>query len=602
MGYIRRDLGVPAMAKWQYSLKFKNTILRHWPTMMIGTTKVFAPLFVYQNGLGIYKTPAHLKIYKLLGMKVSDLEAGQYDGIENTYMSVPGIDLSYDILQTQIRSYIEFNSPQIYPLSKDPFNVDPVASTRLNPDPYRDNAAWLYGADGVALDTTIPEPKWDKDGWITAYLTYEPTVKADVPESIGDAQILGLIESGDRNSIHFEEDEGHPLIFASILDTQNVLFENTARIVQKTIEERTTNTYVLNQGNLSNAGTAVGRYLKTAVVEYKFRRVKDASDPLVAALITKIETEMEALSLKLNTTKWTGVMRTAKQAGTFGSSLNSSVSKQLIRMYHHEVGPAETLLNYNGYLKYDGMATQKAKDFGKIFSKQITQGHTLKKVKFWKKLLVVVITIIAVIVAVILIIFQQYWAAAMVLSFAAGLQMGLAYYWAKHGDPAAANFAMGHAEFLSVCATVVGIWAVLQEGIKQAVIEAAKQAIKEALKDSDFGVLVDIYNAYTGDFKMETMTEMLTTFIKFLNTAFEMYSKIVDPGTEDMKKLSEDLAASNKLVEDTAGAEMLDTIEVEYSDPYNNWIDFNEKMQSMPYMMTAGRNRMLMNRYYVSGF
>ena len=404
MGYIRRDFTAPTIAKWQYSLKFKNTILKHFPTTTVNGVKVFDRLYTYTNGMGVVKTPSNLKIYKLLGMKVADLERGQYQGIENTYICVPGIDLSYDILQSQVKDYIEDNSPIIYPLSKDPFNpsptsIDPLVPgsrtiTRLNSDPYRDNPEWVYDINGEAEDSSIPEPKWDKDGWITTYLTYNPPVAADVPETIGDAAILGLIEAGDRNSIHFDDEEDHPLTFVSLLDTNNVLFENKVRIVQKSIEERITHTYTVGARSIRPNGTNTSRYLKTAVIEYKFRRIKDVDDVLVAPLIVKIETEMEKLSIRLNGVVRSSRLQSIRQSNTFGDSLESSVSKQLIRMYQWYKGPSETELSYNGYLKYDAMATLKAKDFGKIFSKQIRQGHTLKKVKWYKKLLVIIIDII----------------------------------------------------------------------------------------------------------------------------------------------------------------------------------------------------------------
>ena len=663
MGYLRRDAVIPAVSKYNYSLKFKNIILKHWPTTTVNGVKVFARLYIYQSGYGIYQTPAHLAIYKLLGMTVKQLQAGKYDGIENTWMYVQGTNISYDISQIQVKNYIDEFSPVIYPASKDPFNPIATEDTRLNPDEYRDNPVWVYGDDGVAIDSSIPEPQWDKDGWITEYLTYQPISTADVPESISDSGILSLIELGNRSTIHFDEEEGHPLIFASILDVDNVMFENKVRIVQKTIEERTTNTYTLNSGSLSSAGSTTSRYLKTAVIEYKFRRVKSTTDPLVATLIAKIETEMDKLSVEKDrpAVKWLNDIR---RASTFGDSLNSSVSKQLIRMYHHKLGDSENDLSYNGKLKYDAMATLKVKDFGKVFIKQIKQGYKLKKVKWYKKLLVIVIDIIVVIIIVILVITGNYWAIPLVLSLGALTQSMLAGYWARTGDPAAAQYAMNHAEVLSDAATITG--ALLNPGLflimtaldkiaensdtgakivgalkilyivykiysgmntpelsEAAKKEAADAAAKEAARQATMSIMdrltEEISNLVSAiqNISMDNIVDvsldaivppihistsmLLLMSIELLNESFTYYMTVLDP-PPSIEDKSKQLAESEKDLEDASGPEMIDTINIAYSDPYTNWIDFNEKMQSAPNLMTHGKNVALMNKYYKSGY
>ena len=368
------------------------------------------------------------------------------------------------------------------------------------------------------------------------------------------------------------------------------------------------------------------------MIEYKFRRIKDVDDVLVAPLIVKIETEMEKLSIRLNGVVRSSRLQSIRQSNTFGDSLESSVSKQLIRMYQWYKGPSETELSYNGYLKYDAMATLKAKDFGKIFSKQIRQGHTLKKVKWYKKLLVIIIDIIIIVVAVIVFILTggNLAAVALVLSIGAMIQMALAYYWAKNGDPAAANYAMGHAEWLGYGAMAFSIANIMQhvyqklaeeavkEAIKEAIKEGVKQATMKTVEDITFQQVVDYVFGYIKDLSLDTVKELvlglvpntshmttgqlLNMGVQYLNQGFSIYTQYIDPSQDKINDKKAELEASNKELEDTAGPETLDTIEVEYSDPYNNWIDMNEKMQSIPMMMTQGKNKLLMNKYYNSGY
>lgn len=661
--YVRRDSTGPAIISYAKSAKFKNTVLQYWPTTTINGVKVFDRLYTYSGG-AVNESASAKKIYKLIGVTVSELKSRKYKGIESTwlYLKANGANssVSYSLADADITSYMEDFSPQIYPNSKDPFNSDPAANTDMNPDPYKNNPQWVYAdtdgdGDFEAVDTSIPEPQWDKDGWITTYLTYKPPQTSDVPDTaMTNAQILSLVELGDKTNIHFDDEEGHPLTFASILDTANIMFENTARIVQREVERRTTHTVVLNDP--TSVSTSVGNYLVSAVIEYKFRRIRDSSDPAVASFITKLKQELDALTIQANSafnSRW------FKKQGNIGKSVYSSISKQLIRMYEFERNPDDSVLTYAGHLRYDAMAALTVKNFSKVFLKQMDHGQKLKKVKWYKKVLVVIIVIVAIVFAVFFAAFGMFWMSAIVLAVGQLAIMGLSMHWANNGDPAAAKMAGNASEILGYVSLAFGVYAMMtsvydklltqaamdeisnqikqelvQDGIENITSEASKEALKEITKEAILNSSEDILgqtisNLSIGDvfsytmhnisdiaisgvkevalsvvpnFSSQTTSEILLSGVKTLNFAFNTYKQYIDPMPDRLDDKAKQLEDSNKKLEETAGAEMLDSIEVQYSDPYDNWIDINELMQRMPYNMTQGKNAQLMSISFNSGF
>jgi len=590
MGYITRDAVGPAVTAYVAASFFKNRMLMAdlgWPTTTIDGRLVFGRLYYYQNGVGVYKTPRHLAIYKLLNMDVGDLEAQSYEGVENAYLYVRGVNIEYAVTRTEAEGYIEEFSPLIYPDNPDPFNPDPNPDpiTDLNPDPFK-------GTE---------DAQWDSEGWITSYITYTPPTSTQVNEFITDAEVIALINANDKNTLWYDSEDSSRLTALALLDSSNVMFEKNIQIRVKELEQKTT--YVRNR-HKSYQGSNSARYIKSVIVEYKFRRILDPADVAADGYMAAVAAEVAALDDIHQLGGFVG--RRVKTVDFIANSTKSSFAEQLIDMYDYVVPITETALNYGGYLKVDGMSALKVRDFMEIFVKQIASGHQQKKTKWYKKLLVVIVDIIVVVVAVVVFIVTGGNLAAVSFVFALGamVQTALAAYWVKNGDYAAAQYASKHAMYLGTAAQIAAIANIFygDPGLMEK-IAAATMAVAKATKNEDLELAASIAALISSGYAMtQSTSNLMLTGVSALNQSFTVYSRYISPPDKGIEELQGKLVESERELEDLSGPEKIDTVEREFSDPYTNYIDVNEKMQGMPYLLTHGRNAALMEKYYDSNY
>ena len=588
MGYVRLDAVEPAVNTYLAATRFKNLTLRHWPKALVDGVEVFATVYYYLDGVGVLQTPMHLEVYKLLGIKVADLQAQSYEGVASAYLYVDGVDVAYGVTPLQITTYIEEFSPLIYPDNPDVFNSDPAPDplTNLNPDP-------LAGTE---------DELWDENGWIYSYITYEPPTATYVDAAISDTDIFALIDANDKNTLWYDEEDSSRLTCLALLDSGSVMFEKSMRVVQKTIDTKNTYTVNLHRGRTSSTGLNTTRYLKSVVIEYRFRRIKAVDDPSVTEFITTIGSEVAALEAMRDYSPV--ISNSIRRLGVVGATIYSSYAQQLISMFRYVVPVTETALNYKGYLKVSGMAALKSKEFMKVFGGQVRSGFSKKKVEWYKKALVVIIDIITIVIAVVVFIFTggNMYAVATVFAVGALVQSALAMYWSKNGDYGAAAYAGKHAQYLATTAAVAGALAMANDPwTMEALLYATNIAVQQ-YGTEDLQVAVAVASAaYAGYSAVNGNSQVLST-ISFLNQSFAVYANYISPPAEGIAELAEELATTEQALEDTAGPEKFDVVEREFSDPYTNWIDFNEKMGSMPYMLTHGLNRNLMERYYSANY
>jgi hypothetical protein len=575
-------------------------------------------------------------------------------------------------------NHIDVFNPTVYDPPNSP-GLNPYVKTDMNPDPYKDNPYWVYSdidGDGVyeATETSIEEPQWDKNGWITAYLTYSPLSASNIPADVSDNALFDLVASADKKLIHFDEDEAHKLTFAALLDSGSLVFQKQMRVINRTIERKTVYTMTSLKGSNSyRSSQSESSYMKTAIIELKFRRIASAGSASAAPLLEKIAAEIAIANSSAKTTARNGGLANRLMADGFLISRNKvGISAQIMNMYYEISGNADTDLNYQGHIRYDSFADLPAKDFIRIFGEQIDNGYKLKKTKWYKKALVILIDIIVVVVIIILVVTGQVWAVSLALALGQLIQGQLAAYWAKNGDYSAAIYAGKHAQFLSTAARIYagfqtfgiseGLLAISKNSKTGAKIILALQIvlILYGMYSSDSGVpasegttgdnvegvdasgaeaqpgniapepsvldnIITMYNADAlGDLTIENIAElsldatlegllaslggvntgnMMHMSLQLVNALFTLYQSNVDPSS-DIQDKQKQLDASNKALDESnqCSAETIDAINKEFSDPYSNVFDFNEKMQGIPDMMTVGKNRNLMDKYYTSGF
>ena len=138
---------------------------------------------------------------------------------------------------------------------------------------------------------------------------------------------------------------------------------------------------------------------------------------------------------------------------------------------------------YKGQLRLSFLddSTIKTKEKIKILLSSIDTGYTQKKVSTWKKLLGPVLIVAAIILAVptggaslsLLTV-------ALYVGVAVMIMVAIQVYWAKHGDPAAAEYMGRWIKVGSIISAVAGLTAIVTNIARQAATQAATTAATEA--------------------------------------------------------------------------------------------------------------------------
>ena len=676
--YVVRDVVGPMIIKHTQAQKFKTLVLRHWPTTTHADgTVTFDRLWMWKRlDGGMQRSAAHLSLYRTLGIKIEDIEKQDKKGLNALYLDITDLLGGIVVTRADITQYIGQFTPQVYPTGVDPFNSNlngevvpattPITYTDLNPDPYK---------DGDVLDPNgVPyAPLWDKDGWITSYLEYKPLSTALIDPNITDAGILAKCSGYNPTEVSFADGVFNRLTGIAMMDANGVLFERQLRVIQRTVEER--HHYV--RGNTDSANTS--RYMVGAKVEFKFRRIKDASDISVVPLITLIEDKIADLNIV--------------QQGPFNTQFLSlfasgyanpelSINKQLIRMANYITPYSSDGLNYsvevagvNSYIatnpvvriKYDAISALLPQKFTKAFSSRIRPGYDVKPAEWWEIAIVVVLVIIIIIIAVIVAIptggGSIGWASASIVLIVGSLVMtGLAMYWAENGSPMAAQYAGIAAEYLGYAAMITGVAGATQSLIAQQGTMTVLQGFQAAGSfiavggeiaqqagwvDEETAQIIKIVGAVLTVSKLFTAQPVpvakgsvpkgatppidvppvalpplppidvptfglihlanvptpmiINSLLSFTNSLFTTYITVIAPPAEGIEAQEDKLRAQEKELE-TLNPENSEAIWNSYTDPYGSIFEVGDIYEKSYVMLTSGRNRLLMDKHYVSGY
>lgn len=486
--------------------------MAHYPKTTVNGVLTFGKLITWYRV--VQDDNAHRKIYKQLGMNIKDLRSQNYSGIDHTYIYLkPYSSIDGVVTQNDIRNYINEYTPLIYPNSKDPFNQDPLADTNLNPDPYKGTA----------------DQYWDKDGWITVVLTYTPTTVDMIDNAITDSQILQKARNISPSEIFYDPKENNRITGLAMMDlNSNAVFQTQLRIMSKSVIDKP-----VSIRNLNISGNRNIRYVQSAYIEMKYRRVVDISVgttvvPSVQTYLTGIENTVEALKASLAS----GSILSKLSARTASSSVN----QQLIIMANW-IAPAEddemTLTqdpeDVNAYyprntessIKVDGLADLPPKKFQKEFLKLVTFDYKVKKKKghWYDAVVSIVIAVVSIVVAAVLASTGNFAGAALALSLGALSEGVWAMYLVKNGGGSGAiRTTMGISEILGIAALVTGITALYQQWQQKALLESTKKAAEKAVikaveSGAEQSVIDASANTFIQAYEADAATQSISSLI-----------------------------------------------------------------------------------------
>jgi hypothetical protein len=458
-----------------HALRIKNTVLRYWPTKVVNGVEVMDRLFLYVRHWSprVPNFLRHRKLLPLLGTSREELGQEEWEGLKEYWLYWQRLDLDYNILVDEIKSYIETHS---------------------------------------ILDGTGFSP------WETAIVTYNP-MRA-VAANASDAEIIQHLNTAESDVITFNTDSHtdidgdiefvNRLLGITLLDKNNLLFEKQYIIKNKKIGKRNQLQshngvdYILSTGNIQSS------VILKANIEVRYRRKAevDLLVPAIVTLLNNIKKRVEAIDNpeKMWDTLLYDLSTSARQRQNVASKENS-INATLKNMYIDTVPVTEDDVNYpylfQHYIKKSGLENIPAKEFVSFFARSMKTGYKEESAEWYEKLAAIVLAIIIVVVAVFTglgataltslgglvgasasTVFLFASAFALAISVGVFIVQGLAMLAGEAGLHAFAVYLGKVANFLGVVSTIAGfvsIYAAFKVALaKQVATEVAETALEQA--------------------------------------------------------------------------------------------------------------------------
>ena len=561
--YVIEDRVTPTVAGYMNLLRTKNIVLSKWPTKWVDSdgldttesdptaVKVFDRLKFY-NG-NIIDTTNNKKIYHLLGTSVSKLENESYKGISDAYFILKPYKDSYTLTKSDLQNFIY----EELPLDEDGYS-DFIESTDI-----------LFSTEVIGSITTVNNMYGSEES------------------------MLELIKDN-ISSFEFDVNTTNELTALAYLDTDNELFEVSYVINSKQI------------GRKNNTRAAFGAYVVKANFSIIFRRKISVYDPSVDSYLDKIITKINSINQYSS--------RLADISNLLVSNI-PSINKQLVKIFDIINPIEENDLNIfindpfvfgkgtklqNGYLKYEGLKALSPQQFTKILGQSIVTDYDTESAGFWDRLFIGILFISILVIAIATA--QPYliaaettmlglaaFASTMAVVLVAG-QLTLVFiakYYADRGMYGAAGLINGSMQVLGMLSTFLSVLSLGANVPADIGEEALKKSFTEYMKDIASKFTFESIKAGL-TFAGKSTWEMLTQVTGWLTKGFYVYSNYINPPT-DNSDLQKTINEQNKTLEEYATPDNLNKVRRIMDNPYANYLDTNEYMQNIPWLMTEGR-------------
>lgn len=558
MGYIIEDRVTPTIQGFMNLLRTKNVFLKYFPYKWINeygfeveesdpsAIKVFDKMYFY-NG-DVLDTTAHKKIYHLFNIKLKDLQEESYDGVEKCWFELKWENREELLDVEDLKTFIDTTIP-------------------LNGDGYSD--------------------------WITVEnIVYDP-LDIGAPLYRDDSSIIDRLRTSVIDTSYSASEE-HICTALALLDTNQDLFETKFTVTYKHLG---TNSYALN---------TKGRYILSANIRLEFRRKAEVTDPLIVTYLNKIKDKIDNLN------NFNGFSFTRNSLLDTSSTI--SINSQLLEIYK-QINPVTgiTLVQHtslNGdFIKYDALAALNAHDFSEVLGKLLTTDFKKKQASGFVKFL----TIVAVIAIIVLsagsgaaavggltgVAASAAFAGAMAFNLALGV-LALALiskFAADAGSYGAAAFIGRSIQVLGMLSTFLSVISLIS--ISPA--KLAKLSVKSLLTtitEISFTDLLAAVKTEVIEFAKQSTMKIITQTTGWLTQAFQIYAKYIDPPNAGISEKQTLIDKQKEELEELATSDSLKKVRWIYDTPYANYLDLNEYMQNIPYLMTQGRVDNATRKYF----
>lgn len=192
------------------------------------------------------------------------------------------------------------------------------------------------------------------------------------------------------------------------------------------------------------------------------------------------------------------------------------------------------------------------------------------------------------------------------LSIASMAMYATAYYFSKNGKPGITEALSSGAMVTGMMASAIGVFNVvntvartietaLENAVKQGVIETIKTAVLEAVTT----IKTYVIDIFTTSVTNVTTTELIHNVITYVNKAFSIYTKYINPPNEGLKELQDTVKKQEDILAEMTTPDTVQAMHMFLDSPFNNMYDMNEVMHNSYYNMTQGKIDASQNRCYL---
>jgi len=559
--YIVEDRITPSVIGYVHGTRIKNRILRYWPK----SGGAFDRLYMYRkDGGGPQNSTAHTAIYKLLNMDYKkDVQSQNYKGVQDAWIYLKSIPTNIDWSREEL-------------------------AFRLN----------LELEEGVE---------------VKRYFEWSSDVSNIAAKDITNVDIVNEVRANTFSAVYTKADDSeHDCLAVALMDKDEDLFDITYTVKRRKIS--TTTRRSNNIGITTNRYSSLPTLNIQATIEISYTKKVDALDPSVTPLLDRVVSHVE------NFPEWSSKSSISGNidALVHESAMSTSINKELYSLYLLDtpISASDAMYTVDGRLKVEYFRNLPVKDAGILFRKSIATDYSEIPAKWWERLIQVVITIAIIVVAFVTgqwyaIVSSTAWigflfAASIVLTLGAIAMGALAQYAASIGKSGLAQQIGGSVKFLGVISQVTGIiGAVLSFGksyaaTKAALAEASKIAISEVgVKE----VLAEMAKNALAE-ATKTTAATMSTGLQYITQGYNLWMKYVEEPRrqEEIESKQEIIAEQEKQIEQEAGPELIDKINMVMEDPYYNIYENMSSIDtaSMVHRMTEAKITDRFNKYYTA--
>ncbi len=577
--YLELDLGTPKRVDYLRLLKVKNTLLKNWPRTTVDGIEVFDRLEFYW-GDKVRDDSSKVEIYKMLGTSVEELANNDYKGVKVAYLEFKPEDFNIvpQLGVANVADYINTTSE----IGKE-YTVRFKYSQRFTDKMLR-SLPIVKSSDIVAMVEAGYDSKY---------------VRADTGEIYVDSK--NNVKHVYRESILNYNTKVSDATFMAIIDKDDTVYSSKTKVLSKRIVDVVQTTIGKNVRN-----KLIREYTIEADIEYSFTRLIDVTSS------NKLCSDVLDIVLSLKPDRYSFYSQVRKLIRKYNSVLESDV-------VHTSVNVVNTVTSY--YYKTSGVKNMTGGDVATKLLTTLDSGYEEKSQTWYEKLAAPLLFFIIVLTAIVLAaptggtsfgllaaasFFGQL---ALYISLGSLVLIGLAR-WAEIRHSYVLSMRIG--AMMVMLQTYSQYLGYVSMGLSaSALVKSGWQFIKDSMASQFPGVmsgtvqvslpekLIDIIKAtyvatrdsIVDTFSSESVSSILSTMVKWLNTGFSIYTKWIDP----IQKPIAATESSPGLVPDTVSkVELTQKLFDDYS-----FIDMNNRMENtVPQMTTPGLMQNTLSKYY----